>query len=303
MSCLMMPRRLLPADRRDLLRTRKPQSYSPGRVSPWASLPVELKEARVMPIQSLIPISAATSPMWLSLLGGGTVIGLLAAAQKYAEFVVSRRDIHAEKLRSDAEKAKLEAASIAIAHIAQEGEESKKAERMIALLLDERKDQVAGLKGEVVELKTDMSAQRREFDAKIVQLQEGQAREAEARQMVKLSADAAHIRADEAVKNLAIAKMERDELTRKLLLVEQRAGRAEERTEKVEQEKNLAVHLLSDQLDAANQKIAGLEEYIKAHKLTLKLEGGGQIVTATLDPLLPLPSTTPAPPDRDGDAD
>jgi len=239
-----------------------------------------------MPISNLIPSAGAISPIWLSLLGGGTVIGILAAVQKYAEWIVTRKD-------SAAEKGKMDTASVKIAYIEQEGEQDKRAERMLALLLDERKDQVAGLKGEVVELKSDLTSQRHEFDAKIVRLEEGQRQEAEARQMVKLSADAAHVRADEAMKKLAIAKAERDELTRKLILVEEQAARAAERTEQVEKEKNLEVLLLSEQLDAANRKIAGLEEYIKAHKLTLKLEQGGQTVTASLDPVPILPITPP----------
>ena len=231
-----------------------------------------------MPISNLIQ----SSSVWLSLLGGGTVIGLLAAVQKYTEWIVTRRD-------SAAEKGKMDTASVKIARIEQDGEENKRAERMLALLLDERKDQV-------IELKTDMATQRHEFDAKIVRLEEGQRQEAEARQMVKVSADAAHVRADEAVKKLAVAKAERDELTRKLILVEEQAARAAERTEQVEKEKNLEVHLLSEQLDAANKKIAGLEEYIKAHKLTLKLEQGGQTVTASLDPVPILPITASANP-------
>ena len=258
------------------------QNHPPLRVSPWNVPWVGVREMRAMPIQTIIPASSAIGPFLLSLLGGGTVIGLLAAVQKYFEWSGASKQARMEK-------AKLDAASVQIAHIEQEGQESKKVERMIDILLNERKGEVICLKGELAEMKTDMTAQRREFDAKIVSLVEGQKEEAEARQMVKLSADAAHLRADEAVKKLALAKAERDELTRKLLLVEARAGKAEERTEQVEKEKNIAVHLLADQLDAANKKIAGLEEYIKAQKLTLKLEQGGQTVTASLDPIPLLP--------------
>ena len=236
-----------------------------------------------MPVPILPPSSAALSPIWLSLLGGGTIVGLLAAVQKYAEWIITRKDGRAEQRR-------LDAASVEIAHIEQEGEENRRTERMIGLMLDERKDQVAGLKTEVFDLKAGLTAQRNEFDAKIVRLEEGQKQEAEARQMVKLSADAAHLRADEAVKNLAIAKTERDGLARKLQMVEERADRAETHSQEIETAKNLEVSLLSEKLEAANKKITGLEEYIKEQKLTLRIEQGDQTITATVDPLPALPA-------------
>ena len=237
-----------------------------------------------MPVPNLLPSTAAAiSPIWISLLGGGTIVGLLAAVQKYAEWVITRKEGRAEMTRRDS-------ASVEIAHIEQEGEENRRTERMIALLLDERKDQVAGLKGEVTDLKAGLNAQRSEFDAKIVRLEEGQRAEAEARQMVKVSAVAAHLRADEAVKKLAIAKTERDELAHKLRQVEERADRAEMHSQEIETAKNLEVRMLSEKLEAANKKIAGLEDYIKEQKLTLRIEQGDHTITASVDPLPTLPA-------------
>ena len=237
-----------------------------------------------MPVPSLIPTTAAAiSPIWISLLGGGTIVGLLAAVQKYAEWVIARKEGRVEMTRRDS-------ASVEIAHIEQEGEENRRTERMLGLMLDERKDQVAGLKVEVTDLKAGLNAQRSEFDAKIVRLEEGQKVEAEARQMVKVLADAAHLRADEAVKDLAVAKTERDELAHKLQEVEARADRAEMHSQEIETAKNLEVLHLSEKLEAANKKISSLEDYIKEQKLTLRIEQGDHTITASVDPLPTLPA-------------
>ena len=108
--------------------------------------------------------------------------------------------------------------------------------------------------------------------------------------MVKVLADAAHLRADEAVKNLVVAKTERDELAHKLRQVEERADRAETHSQEIEKAKNLEVLMLSEKLEAANKKIASLEDYIKEQKLTLRIEQGDHTITASVDPLPTLPA-------------
>ena len=279
MHCQLTPRHLLINGRLFCL-----QTYPPLRILPRQDLRLGAKRNREMPVPSLIPSTAAAiSPIWISLLGGGTIVGLLAAVQKYAEWVIARKEGRVEMTRRDS-------ASVEIAHIEQEGEENRRTERMLGLMLDERKDQVAGLKVEVTDLKAGLNAQRSEFDAKIVRLEEGQRAEAEARQMVKVLADAAHLRADEAVKDLAAAKTERDELAHKLQEVEARADRAEMHSQEIETAKNLEVLMLSEKLEAANKKITSLEDYIKEQKLTLRIEQGDQTITASVDPLPTLPA-------------
>jgi len=220
-----------------------------------------------------IPNAPILSPLYQALLGGTLVVGVLGVAQKAFEWVANRRDGAAVKIQENN-------AVIEVARIQRAAEESKEAREEARRLLAERKEQVAELKGEHASI-------RREFGEKIDALKLEIKDESEQRQLVKLSADAAHIRSDEMAAKLAIAKAERDELMQKLAAVESQAASAERHSAALEKEKNIEIEMISQQLEKANRKISDLEAYIREHKLTVRLTQGDQTITASMDPLDP----------------
>lgn len=218
-----------------------------------------------------IPNAPILSPLYQALLGGTLLVGVLGAVQKAFEWVANRRDDAAVKIQENN-------AAIEVARIQRAAEESKEAREEARRLLAERKEQVA-------ELKADGLALRREFGEEISALKLEMKEESEQRKLVKLSADAAHIRSDEMAVKLALAKAERDELMQKLAAVESQAASAERHSAALEKEKNVEIELISQQLEKANRKISELEAYIREHKLTVRLTQGDQTITASMDPM------------------
>lgn len=220
-----------------------------------------------------IPNAPILSPLYQALFGGTLLVGVLGAIQKAFEWAANRRDNATVKIQENN-------AAIEVARIQRAADEAKDAREEARRLLTERKEQVA-------ELKADQALIRREMGEQIHTLKLEMKEESEQRQLVKLSADAAHIRADEMAAKLAVAKAERDELMQKLADVESRAERAERHSAGVEKDKNIEIELISLQLEKANRKISELEAYIREHKLTVRLTQGDQTITASMDPIAP----------------
>jgi len=226
-----------------------------------------LRETMIMPI-----LTAPTlSPLYQALLGGTLLVGVLGVLQKAFEWIASRRDNATTKIQENN-------AAIEVARIQRAAEESKEAREEARRLLAERKEQVA-------ELKADGLALRRDLGEEISALKLEMKEESEQRKLVKLSAEAAHIRSDEMAAKLEFAKTDRDELMQKLAAVESQAASAERHSAALEKEKNIEIELISQQLEKANRKISELEAYIREHKLTVRLTQGDQTITASMDPM------------------
>jgi len=233
-----------------------------------------------------IPTPPSVSPLWNAVFGGGGAIGFLVLIREAVVWWDKRRKDGTDALRK-------EAAEVEVARIKQRGEDEKEGREEAKRLLAERKEQVA-------ELKADHQTLRKEFGEEIAALKKAQAEESEQRQLVKLAADAAHIRADDAVVQLDAAKRAREDLARKLEAVEARAASAERHAKTLEREKNVEIEILRRRLAEADAKIETLERYIREHKMTVSLTQDGQTITASMEPRAPEP--TPAePPTRDTD--
>jgi len=220
----------------------------------------------IMPILT----TPTLSPLYQALLGGTLLVGVLGVAQKAFEWIAGRRDDATTKIQENN-------AAIEVARIQRAADEAKEAREEARRLLAERKEQVAELKADGLTLRRDLGEQ---ISALKLEMKE----ESEQRQLVKLSADAAHIRSDEMASKLELAKADRDELMQKLVAVEARAINAEQHSAVLEKEKNAEIEIISQQLEKANRKISEMEAYIREHKMTVRLTQGDQTITASMDP-------------------
>ena len=220
----------------------------------------------------------ATTPLSLALTSAAGLAAFLTLLGKYIQWVIRRKDDSFEKVRADAD-------AVEVKRVALRAQDDQEMRARAKQIFDERGKQVA-------DLNIAQDRMRANFDAEIANLKCAIKQEGEERQMVKLSADAAHLRADEAVTDLAAAKRDRDEIERRLVeatgrmaAVEARANRAEEFTSQIERDKNIEIDILSRQLAESNRKIETLEKYIREHKMQVTLQHGEEIITASMEPL------------------
>jgi len=224
-----------------------------------------------------------------ALFGGGGLMVLAVFLRETAVWLDKRRRDLADKIDVAAERNKGDAALVEVARLQENSSRDRRAEEMAWNLAAERKLEVEGMKA-------DQAAMRQEFKLEISGLKTSQTAEAEHRALVQVSANAAIDRANEALVKLEAANVRRDEIAAKLALVEQRATRAENRAEQLSREKSIEVESLRVQLRDANHNIEVLQAYIRDHKLTVILQQGEQIITASMDPPSDgPPATAPVP--------
>lgn len=230
------------------------------------------------------PAPPSLPTLWQALFGGGGLMVLAVFLRETLVWMDGKRKAVFDRLQSEADKNKADAAAVEIARLHEKGEVERRGEEAAWRLADERKGELAQIKSE--------------FSAQIGELKQAVKDEGEERKLVMLAADAAHIRADEAVRHLEVAKRERDAIAEKLAAVETRAAKAEQLSTRKEKEKSLEIERLNNQLSQANRKIEDLERYIREHKMTVSLQRGEEIITASMMPMEPSdtpPSDAPAP--------
>jgi len=232
-----------------------------------------------------IPNPPSLPVLWQAVFGGGGLMVLVVFLREVVVFLDKKRTDRADKKQAEAEKDKGDKATVEIARLHENSERERRAEDAAWRLAEERKGELAGVKAE-------QSAMRQEFDAKVARLEEAQVEESEHRRMAQVSANAAIDRAEEAIRKLEAAKVERDGIATKLREVEQRS-------EQMDREKNAEIENLRAQLKEANRNIETLQTYIREHKLSVTLRHGEEIITASMQPS-DLPDL-PEPPTRDTD--
>lgn len=218
----------------------------------------------------LVPIADASAPLTVALSAAAGLAAMLTLLGKYIAWVINRREDSFAKVRADAAIVEVDRQKLRQQDERDVREESNR-------LITERKEMA-------VQLKADNAAMRGEFMSEIAALKKSIRDEGEERALVKLSAEAAHMRADEAMQQLAAARRERGVIEAKLREVDKRANAAEQHTVLLEKEKNIEIEGLRALLAQSNRKIEELENYIREHKMTVSLQRGTDTITASIEP-------------------